>query len=189
MSTSNTAALLVVDVQEAVVRDAWERDRVIARINHLIERARAEHVSVVWIQHHDEDSEDLARGSAGWAVHRGVDGPRTDEQIVEKTHGDAFEGTELARVLGGLGVGRLVVVGAETDACIRSTIHGAFARGYDVTLVADAHTATDKTAWGAPPVADVIAHLNLCWSFQTGEGKTADVAESVDVDFESATPT
>lgn len=184
MSTSDAAALLVVDVQEAVLENAWERDRVIARINHLIERARAEHVSVVWVQHHDEES--LTRGSAGWAVHGGIDGPRPDEQIVEKTHGDAFEGTELARVLGGLGVGRLVVVGAETDACIRSTIHGAFARGYDVTLVADAHTANDKTAWGAPPVADVVAHLNLCWRFQTGEGKTARVAESVDVDFDRA---
>jgi len=38
-------------------------------------------------------------------------------------------------VLARLGVGRLVVAGAETDACIRSTLHGAFTRGYDATLV------------------------------------------------------
>jgi len=70
-------------------------------------------------------------------------------------------------VLSGLGVGRLVVVGAQTDACIRSTLHGAFARGYDATLVSDAHTTEDQSAWGAPPPAQVIAHTNLYWSYET----------------------
>ena len=60
----------------------------------------------------------------------------------------------------------LVVTGAETDACVRSTLHGAFVNGYDVTLVADAHTAGDKTSWGAPPVSAVLDHTNLDWSYQ-----------------------
>ena len=81
------------------------------------------------------------------------------------------------------GVGALVVVGAETDACIRSTIHGAFTRGYDVTLVGDAHTAGDKTAWGAPPTADVIAHTNLYWQFQSAPWRSAAVVDTVDVSF------
>ena len=70
-------------------------------------------------------------------------------------------------MLAGLGVGRLVVVGAQTDACIRSTLHGAFVSGYDVTLVGDAHTTEDQTAWGAPPPDQVIAHTNLYWTYQT----------------------
>ena len=61
------------------------------------------------------------------------------------------------------GVGRLVVTGAQTDECIRSTIHGAFVRGYDVTLVGDAHTTEDQSPWGAPPPDKVIAHTNLYW--------------------------
>ena len=81
------------------------------------------------------------------------------------------------------GVGRLVVAGAESDACIRSTIHGAFARGYDVTLVGDAHTCGDKSSWGAPPPGAVIAHTNLYWSFQAAPGRTAGIVESKDVDF------
>ena len=36
-----------------------------------------------------------------------------------------------------------LVVGAKTDAFIRATLHGAFVRGYDVTLVSDAHTTED----------------------------------------------
>ena len=88
---------------------------------------------------------------------------------------------DLDDLLARLGVDRLVVAGAETDACIRSTIHGAFARGYDTVLVSDAHTAGDKTAWGAPSVPDVIAHTNLYWSFQSAPGKSAGTATAGEV--------
>ena len=74
-----------------------------------------------------------------------------------------------------------VVTGAQTDACIRSTIHGAFTRGYDVTLVGDAHTTEDLSAWGAPPPAAVIAHTNLYWAHQTAPGRTAAVVEAAGV--------
>ncbi|WNG86640.1 isochorismatase family protein [Mycobacterium sp. ITM-2016-00317] len=74
-----------------------------------------------------------------------------------------------------------MVTGAETDACVRSTLHGAFTRGYDVTLVRDAHTAGDKTQWGAPPVDAVIAHTNLYWAHQAAPGRTAEVADAADV--------
>jgi len=89
-------------------------------------------------------------------------------------------------VLSGLGVGRLVVVGAQTDACVRSTLHGAFVRGYDATLVSDAHTTEDQTAWGAPPPDQVIAHTNLYWTHQTAPGRTAGTVETKDVGFGGA---
>ncbi len=65
-----------------------------------------------------------------------------------KNYGDSFEDTTLESTLGQLGIGHLVVAGAQTDQCVRSTIHGGFARGYDVTLVADAHTTEDLSQWG-----------------------------------------
>ena len=97
--------------------------------------------------------------------------PGDAEPLVEKNYGDSFEDTTLETVLSGLGVGRLVVVGAQTDACVRSTLHGAFARGYDAILVSDAHTTEDLTEWGAPPPDQVIAHTNLYWSDQTAPGE------------------
>jgi len=109
--------------------------------------------------------------------------PGDQEPLVEKHYGDSFEDTTLESVLSGLGVGRLVVVGAQTDACIRSTLHGAFARGYDATLVSDAHTTEDQTAWGAPPPDQVIAHTNLYWADQTAPGRTAGTVETKDVGF------
>lgn len=99
--------------------------------------------------------------------------------------GDAFEETELAERLAKLRVGRLLVTGAETDACIRSTIHGAFTRGYDVTLVSDAHTTSDKTEWGSPRPAEVIAHTNLYWTCHSGPGRSAGTAKTADVDFQA----
>ena len=91
--------------------------------------------------------------------------------------------TELEAVLAARGVGRLVVTGAQTDACVRSTLHGAFARGYDATLVSDAHTTEDLSQWGAPTPDLVIAHTNLYWSWQSAPGRTAGTVEAAEVDF------
>lgn len=171
------SALLVVDVQNLVVDGAYRRDTVVANIAALVERARREDVPVVWVQHSDDD---LARGSHGWQIVPELS-PGEDEASVEKHYGDSFEDTGLERELAGRQVGRLVVVGAETDACIRSTLHGAFVRGYDTILVSDAHTAQDKTQWGAPPVAAVIAHTNLYWAHQAAPGRTAGTATTAEV--------
>jgi isochorismate hydrolase len=172
-------ALLVVDVQRGVVEGAHERDAVVANVGSLVEKARREQVPVVWVQHSDEQ---LARGSDEWRIVPELS-PDDAEPLVEKNYGDAFEDTTLETVLSGLGIGRLVVVGAQTDACIRSTLHGALVRGYDATLVSDAHTTEDLTPWGAPPPDQVIAHTNLYWSDHTAPGRTAGTIETKEVDF------
>src|SRR5579859_7396560 len=178
-------ALLVVDVQNGVVGGAYERDAVVANVASLVDKARQEQVPVVWVQHHDEEG--LARGSAEWQIVPELV-PGAAEPLVEKNYGDSFEDTTLETVLSSLGVGRLVVVGAQTDACIRSTLHGAFVRGYDATLVSDAHTTEDQTAWGAPPPDQVIAHTNLYWTYQTAPGRTAGTVQTKDVEFVGTPP-
>ncbi len=172
-------ALLVIDVQNEVVAEAHERDAVVARIDGLVAKARSEQIPVVWVQHSDEG---LAKGSDDWQIVPELK-PDASEPLVAKNYGDAFEATTLESVLAGLGAGHLIVTGAETDACIRSTLHGAFTRGYDVTLVSDAHTANDKSAWGAPPPDQVIAHTNLYWTYQKAPGRTAATTTAADLTF------
>lgn len=172
-------ALLVVDVQNGVVEGAHERDVVVANIGSLVEKARGERVPVVWVQH---SSEQLTRGSKAWRIVPEL-APQQADPIVEKHYGDSFEDTTLENVLAELAVGRLLVVGAQTDACVRSTLHGALVRGYDTLLVSDAHTTEDQTAWGAPPPDQVIAHTNLYWTYQTAPGRTAGTVETKRVDF------
>jgi len=172
-------ALLVVDVQNGVVEGAHARDAIVANVDSLVEKARQEKIPVVWVQHFDEH---LTRESEDWRIVPELT-PGDAEPLVEKSYGDSFEDTILESVLSDLEVGRLVVVGAETDACIRSTLHGAFARGYDTTLVSDAHTTADQSAWGAPPPDQVIAHTNLYWTDQSAPGRTAGTVATDDVDF------
>ena len=172
-------ALLVVDVQNGVVGGAHERDAVIANIDTLVGKARRAQVPVVWVQHSDEQ---LARDSDDWRIVPELT-PDDAEPLVEKHYADAFEDSTLETVLSGLEVGRLVVAGAQTDECVRSTLHGAVVRGYDATLVSDAHTTEDLTPWGAPPPDKVIAHTNLYWGNHAAPGRTAGTVETKDVDF------
>ncbi|GAB1816974.1 cysteine hydrolase family protein [Herbidospora sp. RD11066] len=173
------SALLIIDVQNGVVEGALRRDEVIANINTVIGKARAEDVPVVWVQHSDEG---LKYGSDIWEYVPEL-AREESEPLVHKLYGDSFEDTELETLLAERGVGRVIVTGAQTDACIRSTMHGAFTRGYDVTLVADAHTTEDLTAYGAPPVDQVIAHTNLYWKFQSAPGRETAVVNAADVTF------
>ena len=172
-------ALLVIDVQQGVVGGANDRDRVVANVATLVDKARAAGVDVVWVAHH---SDDMPRDSAAWQyvapLVRG-DG----EPLVHKRYADSFEETDLEAVLAERAIGRLVVAGAQTDECIRSTLHGAIVRGYDATLVADAHTTEDLTEHGAPPPEQVIAHTNLYWTYHAAPGRTAGTVETADVDF------
>ncbi len=175
-------AVLVVDVQNGVVDGAYARDRVVANVGRLVERARQEGVSVVWVQ---DGGENLTPGSEAWRIVPELS-PSDGEPLIAKRYGDSFEDTTLEDVLARLGVGRLVVAGAQTDACIRSTLHGAFVRGYDTTLVSDAHTTEDQTEWGAPPPDQVIAHTNLYWQYQEAPGRTAGTVTTENVDLGAA---
>jgi nicotinamidase-related amidase len=172
-------ALVVVDAQKDVVDNAYGRDDVVANIGELVARARADDVPVIWVQHADENVVD---GTDGWQFVADLD-PLDSEPIVHKHFGDAFEDTTLESELAGRGVGRVIVVGAQTDACVRATLHGAFVRGYDTTLVADAHTTEDFSEYGLPPADKVIAHTNMYWTWQAGPGRTATVVDTAAVEF------
>jgi len=172
-------ALLVIDVQNGAVEGTHERDAVVANIGSLVEKAREKDVPVVWVQH---SSDGLVKGSDKWQIVPEL-APGDSEPLVEKTYADSFEETSLETVLSGLGVGRLVIAGAQTDECIRSTLHGAIVRGYDATLVSDAHTTEDQSEWGAPTPDKVIAHTNLYWQYHTAPGRTAGTVETNDVDY------
>ena len=179
LSERPKTALLVIDVQNNVVARAHRRDEVVANIRELVAKARAESVPVVWVQHSDDE---LAMDSDGWRYVPELQ-RHESEVLVHKHYGDSFEDTTLESELERLRVGRLIVAGAQTDACIRSTIHGAFTRGYDTVLVSDAHTTDDLSAYGLPSADKVIAHTNMYWKGQAAPGRTAAVVKTATVQF------
>ena len=172
-------ALLVVDVQNGVVDNTHQRDAVVANIAMLVNKARQAGVDVVWVQ---DCGGELIRDSENWQLVPEL--TRDDaEALVHKTYGDSFEDTDLEAVLAGRGIGRLFVSGAQTDECIRSTLHGAIVRGYDTVLVGDAHTTEDLSPYGAPTPDKVIAHTNLYWGNHTAPGRSAGTVSTAEVDF------
>ncbi|MCU1602447.1 MAG: isochorismatase [Frankiales bacterium] len=179
LENRSATALLVIDVQVGVVAEALDRDAVVTNIAGLVERARASDVPVVWVQHSDDG---LLEGSPQWEYVPELaigDG----EAVVHKRWGDAFEETDLEQVLASAGVGRLVVTGAQSDACIRSTLHGLVARGYDAILVSDAHTTEDLSQWGGPAPELAIAFTNFYWENTAAPGREIGVVTTASVAF------
>ncbi|MCT9011389.1 isochorismatase family protein [Streptomyces rhizosphaerihabitans] len=166
-------------MQHGAVDGAHDLARVIANIDTLVARARAEAVPVIWVQHSDDQ---MKRGSDSWQYVPELV-RRDAEPVVHKNYADSFEATDLEDLLAERAVGHVLVTGAQTDVCVRSTLHGAFTRGYDVTLVGDAHTTEDLTAYGAPIPAEVVAHTNLYWKWQTAPGRRGDTVETAKVSF------
>jgi nicotinamidase-related amidase len=132
-------ALVVIDVQNGIVDGAYRRDEVVKNIEAAVAKARAAHVPVIWVQHSDEE---LIIGSDVWQIVPELI-PLDGEPMIRKVYRSSFEATNLEEVLSSLSVGHLVICGAQSNNCVRHTGHDALAKGYDVTLIADAHTTTD----------------------------------------------
>ncbi|MFO1311098.1 MAG: isochorismatase family protein [Burkholderiales bacterium] len=175
------SVLVVVDVQVGVVESAWERDRVVRNVARAVERARAQGVPVVWVQHGDDD---LPCGSDAWQWVPELR-PAEGETLVHKRFNSAFEDTELEQVLARLGATHVVLAGAATNWCIRATAYGALERGYDLTLVKDAHTTKpiDLGEGNAIDAAHLVTDLNIAIQWLAYPGRVNAIAAAEDVDY------
>ena len=180
----NKAVLLIVDVQVGVVRESFDAPRIINNVAHAVERARAEGVPVIWVQHANEE---LPFGSAAWQwVPQLL--PAAGEPLIHKQFNSAFEQTALAAELANRGATHIALAGAETNWCIRATAYGALERGYDVTLVKDAHTTSNMDLGNGARIeaSNVIADLNIAMTWLSYPGRTNGTATAGEIDF--ATP-
>lgn len=173
------SALIVIDVQVAVVADAFQRDARVANINSLVSKARAKGVPVIWVQHSEKG--DLDIGSDGWQIVPELT-PLPNEPIVRKIYRSSFEETNLEEVLASLSVGHLYICGAESNHCVRHTSHTALEKGYDITLIGDAHTTTGFE-WDGYVVdaARVIDEMNTNFLRYNLPGRSARVENTADL--------
>ncbi|CAN5482003.1 cysteine hydrolase family protein [soil metagenome] len=186
-SQKSVTALIVIDVQTGNVAEAYEREQVIGRISDLIARAKDAGAPVIWVQH---EAGPLVPGSEAWEIVEEVR-PGTEETVVAKIHLDSFADTSLRAELDARGVTALVICGAATDACIRTTTMRALVEGYDTTMVADAHT-TDVGPWELPlpngdlvPVGarEMIAYTNFFIEDTTYPGVVTAVTPASEINF------
>lgn len=177
----NRSVMLVVDVQVGVMEQAWDSPRVIGNVARAVERARAEGVPVMWVQHADDE---LVQGSPEWQwVPELV--PAPGEPQIHKRFNSSFEQSGLDEELAKLGATHIALAGAATNWCIRATAYGALERGYDLTLVKDAHTTgtlelDDGTRIEA---ADIVRELNIAMTWVSYPGRVNSTATAEAVEF------
>jgi len=179
--TGSNGALLVVDVQVGVMKEMWDGPRIVANVARAVERARAAGVPVIWVQHSDDD---ISRDGPDWPLVPGL-GPSDGEPRIDKHHNSSFEETTLEAELERLGVSHVVLAGAATSWCIRATAYGALDRGYDLTLVADAHSTESIPLQGGGVIEaeHIVRELNAVMTWVSYPGRTNTAAPVDEIDF------
>jgi len=176
------AVLLVVDVQTGVMHSAWESARIIQNIGTVVEKARGQHIPVIWVQHTDEE---LVQGTPDWQIVPELI-PAEGEMRINKNYNSAFEQTSLEETLASLGIAHIVLTGAATNWCIRATAYAALERGYDLTLVGDAHTTEAISCKDGCIIAarDLIRDLNMAVAWLSYPGRTNSTVSAKDIVFD-----
>lgn len=173
--------LMVVDVQVGVLKEAWDAPRIIGNVARAVDRARAQGVPVIWVQHSDED---LVFGSPEWQwVPELI--PALGEPLIHKHFNSSFEQTTLEEELARLGATHIALAGAATNWCIRATAYGALERGYDLTLVKDAHTTETMVMDDGTRIeaSSVVQELNIAMTWVSYPGRTNATAKAEEVHF------
>jgi nicotinamidase-related amidase len=174
------SALLVIDVQNGVVEGAYNLESVLKNINSAIDKARAEGVPVIWVQHSDEE---LVIDGDRWQIVPELV-PLQGEPNVRKIYRSSFEATNLEEILAGLKVGHVYITGAQTNNCVRHTTHAAQERGYDVTVLSDAHTTSGYEWDGHKVVAkDVVDEFNDNFFGDELPGRFSRASKTADLNF------
>ncbi len=173
--------LLVVDVQVGVVREAWDAPRVVNNIQRAVDKARRAGTPVIWVQHADEE---LAQGSAAWQLAPELS-PAQDETRLDKHFNSCFEQTPLDEILARMNAAHIVLTGAATNWCIRATAYAALDRGYDLTLVGDAHTTgTIEFQDGSKiEAADIVRELNIAMQWLSYPGRVNRTVSADELSF------
>ena len=136
---------------------------------------------MIWVQH---ESEELPRDSSTWQLVPELV-PATGEKRIYKRFPSSFEETNLEEDLAQIGATHIVLAGAQTNWCIRATAYAALDRGYDFTLLNDAHTTESIDLGNDSKVeaSSIVADLNIAMKWLSYPGRTNSTASAEEVDF------
>jgi nicotinamidase-related amidase len=174
-------ALLIIDVQVAIVTGAYREAEVLAAISDMADRARAAGAPVIYLQHGEDGYEPMKKGAAGWAIHPEV-APLDGDIVIDKTASDGFYRTGLVDQVERLGVRRLVICGLQTEFCVDATARAAISNGFDVVLASDAHTTGDAVT----PAETTVRHHNYTLGHLAHPDHRILVRKSDQIDFARA---
>ncbi|TQV79344.1 cysteine hydrolase family protein [Denitrobaculum tricleocarpae] len=175
-------ALIIIDMQLGSFSPRtlrYNSEAVVARINALAAKCRAENGRVIFVQHDGPEGDPHHPDESGWHLLPELDA-REGDLTVRKTSCDSFLSTDLDKVLRADRIGRLVICGCATEFCVDTTVRTALGRGYHTTVAADAHTTAERPHLSAK---DIIAHHNATWADFISPAGPAQICDSADVEF------
>ncbi|MEK6938754.1 MAG: isochorismatase family cysteine hydrolase, partial [Nanoarchaeota archaeon] len=107
-------------------------DKLIERVNKLLEWARGKSYKIIFIQHVEKSGEEFTGKNAEiWSKldKNGLD------PIIKKHHISSFYQTNLEKEL--MGIKHLLVCGLLTNLCVRMLVEEAYDREFEITIVPD----------------------------------------------------
>ncbi len=140
--------LMVLDVQHNMLRDPPAGipagATVGPNIATILARARAAvpPPRIVHVRNAGDAGEPDETGTPGWEL---VNAPLPGEFVVDKRKNNAFVGTELGQIIPP--TAEIIMVGMQSDFCIRATCSAALSRGNEVLLVRGAHATYDRVEY------------------------------------------
>ena len=157
----NETALLIIDLQKEDGFSLERFDPVVDNTAALIDAARSLEIPLFYTRHiNDAQGRDLLHGEpvnaqgqpatycAGTGAVDILDAlaPQAGDEVIDKHRYSAFHGTRLTQMLHRRGIKHLIVMGVLTDVCVMTSLFDAYQHDFQLTLVADACTATTQAA-------------------------------------------
>ncbi len=153
-------ALLIIDMQTGLYdgpEKPFERERVLATLNLLIQRARHAGAPIFFARHTGPAGSPIAAGSPLWQLWHELEVDESRDHLFNKTRPSCFLGTNLEQQLRAAQVKDLVIAGMKTQFCIDTTCRVAVELGFSVVLPEDGRTCMDTPALKAEAI---IEHHN-----------------------------
>jgi nicotinamidase-related amidase len=169
-------ALLVIDMQLCNFEEpisVYRGRNLLLKICELVNQARSAKVPIIYVQHCGSEDAIDEPGTLGWEIHPAI-APIEGDVVVQKSHPDSFQDTNLHGVLESKGIERLIIVGIQTEYCIDTTCRRAYSLDFDVILVKDAHSTWDSDLFSAQQIINHHNHILGGWFVKLREAHEID---------------
>ncbi|AZZ61299.1 cysteine hydrolase [Oenococcus sp. UCMA 16435] len=147
-------ALIVIDMQNGL-KDIYQRDQVIKKVNQRIDHYRNERKPLVFLQHIDENMPIFSRE---WSLFDDLHNQVTDRYF-NKYRPDSFYQTGLESFLKLNKISSIELCGAQTEYCVDTTIRVAFHIGFQISILKDGFSTFDNEILTAKQVNQHHLHI------------------------------
>ncbi len=137
-------ALILIDIQNGLTKKKtlFNEQLFFRSINAAIKDYRDSGLKIIHVQHNNNQ---LKNGTYDWEIDNRIDRQNHDI-IIQKKHGNAFQGTELKTILNDLKIKSITIGGLVSHGCVKATCLGGLSEGFKTSILKNGHTNWNKDA-------------------------------------------